>query len=61
MGREYAHELGKPTGAEIPASHFELWETPEKIMKHASLTKNPDAAAFRETFVLAHSLFDSIP
>lgn len=60
VGREYASELGKPMGVEIPASHFELWETQEKLMQLAHHS-HPEAAAFRETFSLAHSIFDSIP
>ncbi len=60
VGREYKQEAGQPAGAEIPATHFELWETPQEIMFHAG-PKNPDSAAFRETFSLVHSLFDSTP
>jgi hypothetical protein len=59
VGREYKDENGKPMGLEIPSTHFELWETPETIIQHAALDNNPNAAAFRETFSLAHSIFDT--
>lgn len=60
VGREYKHEQGHPMGVEIPSTHFELWDAPETIMFHAN-RQHPDAASFRETFSLSHSILDSTP
>jgi SPP1 gp7 family putative phage head morphogenesis protein len=57
-GREYAEENGKPNGMEVPSRHFELWEAPETAMLFADM-QHPDSAAFRETFALVHSIFNS--
>lgn len=59
-GTEYGHENGSPAGLEIPSVYFELWETPEWLTLHSDLEK-PSAAAFRETFALVNSIFDSTP
>ena len=52
---------GQPIGMEIPSTHFELWDAPETLMKHAARDTNLDADAFRETFALAHSILDTTP
>ncbi len=57
-GREYKHENGHPSGKEIPSSHFELWEAPD-IATHYASAKHANSGAFRETFSLVHSIFDS--
>lgn len=48
---------GTRDGREIPTTYYELWETPELLTRNSALT-HPDAAAFRETFALVHSIFD---
>ena len=59
-GAQYHDAQGKPvgTGLEVPSVYFELWESPEDAIKHADLHK-PNSAAFRETFALVHSIFNS--
>ncbi len=55
-GTEYPFELGKPGGIELPSYYFELWKTPEKLMELSDMDQ-PNAAAFRQTFSLVHSIF----
>jgi hypothetical protein len=59
-GTEYDHEAGRAGGLEIPPTYYELWETPEKAMEFADL-EHPGSRAFRETFAIVHSIFDSRP
>lgn len=59
--RRCRRDAAIPSGIEIPPTYFELWETPEKLIHEAHHGKRLKAAAFRETFALAHSIFDSIP
>jgi hypothetical protein len=56
-GREYEEEHGDPSGLEIPARYFELWEQPETTIVHADAS-DPDANEFRETFSLVNSIVD---
>ncbi len=59
-GKEYKEENGAANGLEVPAVYFELWETPETMRMFSDLEK-PGGAAFRETFALVHTIFDSEP
>ena len=57
-GRQYAAENCQPNGMEVPSRYFELWESPETAMLYADV-QHPESAAFRETFSLVQSIFNS--
>lgn len=56
-GAQYEHEKGAAQGLEIPSTHFELWENPEKLAELVDLN-SAESAAFRETFSLIQTIFN---
>jgi hypothetical protein len=56
----YAGKVDEKTvpASELVAMHMELWEDAAEIQRNSNM-KQPDAAAFRETFALVNSLFNT--